>query len=103
MNTKAEPYNMTQRYFFDKGDGMAPAQNDNELTISCGDNRGYYGKMDEVRVSRVVRSADWLWACWKNQGSLEEFSTYDPVVFIPEPGMMVLGIAAAIVLLRLRK
>jgi hypothetical protein len=103
MTILSNPDSMVQRYVIDKGDGMAPTQNDNELTISCGDNRGYYGKMDEVRVSRVVRSADWLWACWKTQGNPEEFSSYDSVVLIPEPGTMLVGLLAVIALLRLRR
>ena len=25
------------------------------------------GRMDEVRLSRVARDSNWVWACWKNQ------------------------------------
>jgi len=92
MTTQADPNTMAQRYVFDKGAGMAPAQNNNELTISCGDNRGYYGRMDEVRLSRVERSADWLWASWKSQGGPDEFAEYGAVQLIPELGVLLPGL-----------
>ena len=28
--------------------------------------QGYY---DEVRISRIQRSTNWIWACWMNQGT----------------------------------
>ncbi len=38
----------------------------------------YYfnGVMDELRIERVSRPADWIRACWMNQGSNEVFQTY---------------------------
>jgi concanavalin A-like lectin/glucanase superfamily protein/uncharacterized protein DUF2341/Calx-beta domain-containing protein/putative pyrroloquinoline-quinone-binding quinoprotein len=49
-----------------------------------GDNRGkvlpaFHGLIDELRVSKAARSADWLWACWKNQSAPGDFATYAPV------------------------
>ena len=44
------------------------------------DNRSgppnYHGVMDEVRVSNVARSADWLWACYQNQKPNSTLITY---------------------------
>jgi hypothetical protein len=37
------------------------------------------GTIDEVRVSRVTRSADWLWACWMNIASNSTFNAYGEV------------------------
>ncbi|NLB54970.1 MAG: DUF2341 domain-containing protein, partial [Lentisphaerae bacterium] len=37
------------------------------------------GMMDEIRVSTIARSADWIHACWKNQGLNESFVSYAPV------------------------
>ena len=48
-----------------------------------GDNRGappnFHGLMDELRVSSVARSGDWLWACWKNQLAPDEFASWGAV------------------------
>ena len=45
-----------------------------------GDNRGtppnFHGLMDELRVSNVARSDDWIWACWKNQLAPDEFTSW---------------------------
>ncbi|MCE9615404.1 MAG: DUF2341 domain-containing protein [Lentisphaerae bacterium] len=35
------------------------------------------GDMDEARLSRVARSADWIWASWMVQGAHEAFVTYE--------------------------
>ncbi len=39
-------------------------------------NRWFKGTMDEVRVSSVARSDNWLWASWNNVFSNETFATY---------------------------
>jgi hypothetical protein len=48
-----------------------------------GDNRGkppnFHGDMDELRVSTVARSADWIRACWKNQRAPDAFATWSAV------------------------
>jgi len=49
-----------------------------------GDNRPggspwLHGSLDEMRVSNVARSPDWLRACWKNQSHPDRFVAYDPV------------------------
>ncbi|MBN2309256.1 MAG: DUF2341 domain-containing protein, partial [Candidatus Hydrogenedentes bacterium] len=49
-----------------------------------GDNRGqsaprFHGGVDELRVSTVARSGDWLRASWKNQSAYAEFVSYGGV------------------------
>jgi hypothetical protein len=39
-------------------------------------SRWFKGAMDEVRVSGVARSADWLWASWNTVFSNDTFATY---------------------------
>jgi len=47
------------------------------------------GMMDEVRISNVVRSPDWIEACWQNQGpGHASFNAYR--VEEVHPGMMIL-------------
>lgn len=41
-----------------------------------GINRWFKGAIDEVRVSSVARSANWLGASWQNVASNETFATY---------------------------
>lgn len=36
----------------------------------------FSGDMDEVRISRVARGSNWVWACWLNQASNETFMSY---------------------------
>ncbi len=75
--------------------GLEPNANDNPLMISRADQRGYYGRLDEVRVSLVVRSPDWLKASWQSQAAPEEFAHYGAVEWIPEPAGVVLWIGIA--------
>ena len=42
-------------------------------------SRWFNGAMDEVRVSSVSRSANWLWASWQNVLSNETFAAYGQV------------------------
>jgi len=48
-----------------------------------GDNRpnppNFHGTIDEVRISTVARSADWIWASWRNQSANDAFNTCGPV------------------------
>ncbi|OGV70303.1 MAG: hypothetical protein A2283_03430, partial [Lentisphaerae bacterium RIFOXYA12_FULL_48_11] len=37
----------------------------------------FQGNLDEVRISSVPRSSNWIWACYMNQGNAESFSTYE--------------------------
>ncbi|MEI8310226.1 MAG: LamG-like jellyroll fold domain-containing protein, partial [Verrucomicrobiota bacterium] len=39
-------------------------------------SRWFKGAMDEVRVSGIARSDNWLWASWNNVFSNETFATY---------------------------
>ncbi|MDD4870920.1 MAG: DUF2341 domain-containing protein, partial [Kiritimatiellae bacterium] len=47
-------------------------------------NSGYYfnGMLDEIRLSSVVRSSNWLWASWMNVASNNIFSICQPAVGI---------------------
>ncbi|NLB55553.1 MAG: DUF2341 domain-containing protein [Lentisphaerae bacterium] len=36
----------------------------------------FSGIIDEYSVSSTIRSPDWIWACWKNQGDNENFSVH---------------------------
>ena len=67
--------NAALQYTQGKGAGLAPAQSDNPVTISSA-SLGYYGRLDEVRLSRVVRSADWLGACYASVTNHESFTGY---------------------------
>jgi autotransporter-associated beta strand protein len=37
-------------------------------------------RMDEVRISSVARSSNWLWATWQNIASNRTFNSFSPVV-----------------------
>ncbi|NLB54627.1 MAG: LamG domain-containing protein [Lentisphaerae bacterium] len=53
------------------------------LQLGCRpDGASYFfdGIMDEVRVSSVGRSEDWIWACWQNQGANNTFNSYGKIV-----------------------
>ena len=41
------------------------------------------GRLDEIRISTVARSSDWIWACYMNQASNDNFCTYGPVLNEP--------------------
>ncbi|MEM7391883.1 MAG: DUF2341 domain-containing protein, partial [Verrucomicrobiota bacterium] len=43
--------------------------------------RLFNGLMDEVRISGVARSADWLWTVWYNMASNDPFACFNPVEF----------------------
>ncbi len=47
-------------------------------------NSGSYfnGLLDEVRLSSVMRSSNWMWACWLNHASNSSFGICQPVVGI---------------------
>ncbi|NLB55354.1 MAG: hypothetical protein GX811_06235, partial [Lentisphaerae bacterium] len=38
------------------------------------------GMLDEFRISTTIRSPDWIWACYENQGSNDSFVDYGEVV-----------------------
>ncbi|NLB54323.1 MAG: LamG domain-containing protein, partial [Lentisphaerae bacterium] len=38
------------------------------------------GMLDEVRISTKIRSSDWIWASWQNQGANATFNDYGAVV-----------------------
>ncbi len=74
--------NAVNRYTDVKGPNT-PAQNNNVCTIgyNSGGSGSYYGSIDEVRLSGVVRSDDWLRACYENQLSPASFMSFE---FVPK-------------------
>jgi hypothetical protein len=59
--------------------------------IQTGNNR-FGGRLDEIQISDVVRSANWTWASWMNQGTSHgSFATYGPVTRAPDPGTIVIA------------
>lgn len=65
------------KYSIVKGANML-AQNNNVCTIgyNSGGSGSYYGSIDEVRLSNVTRSDQWLQACCQNQTSPDTFATF---------------------------
>ena len=54
------------------------------LRIGSSDDGKYFGgKLDEVRISRVARSADWVRASFDNQRLDSAFATYGTVETVP--------------------
>jgi hypothetical protein len=45
----------------------------------------YEGSLDEIRISDVERSADWIWAEWKTSGDNANFTTYGSADFLGAP------------------
>ena len=66
------------RYSDVKGANV-PYQNNNVCTLgyNSGGAGSYYGSIDEVRLSNVVRSDNWLRACYQNQLSPGAFMSFD--------------------------
>jgi len=46
-----------------------------------GVQNSYYlhGMIDEVRISSVARSSNWIWACWLNMASNPLFNACGPI------------------------
>lgn len=48
-----------------------------EIGCNRGQSRFFVGREDEIRVSEVTRSSNWVWACYMNQGANHnEFAEY---------------------------
>jgi len=45
-------------------------------SITSDGNNYFNGQLDEVRLSKVSRSANWVWACYLNMASNRVFNTY---------------------------
>jgi len=43
----------------------------------------FSGVLDDARIESVVRSSNWVWACWLNQKPDSTFIAYSEVVYIP--------------------
>jgi beta-glucanase (GH16 family) len=65
--------------------GTATANNnltDVNLAREYTSGRYFNGRLDEVRISNVARSTNWLWATWQNLASHATFSSYGPAELI---------------------
>lgn len=61
----------------------------------AGYNYWYNGGLDEVRLSSVARSPNWIWAEYQSAAANTTFNSYGPVeYFIPPPSAVALGIQA---------
>lgn len=69
-------------------------------TIGCrwkraglGSSKGRFldGMFDEIRVSDVARSTDWIKACWDSQKPGANFVTYGEVLSTPSVGTVIFG------------
>ena len=56
--------------------GIASGNTHLQLGRRPGGSYSFSGLMDEVRIEQVSRSADWIRACWLNQGSNDVFQIY---------------------------
>lgn len=72
--------NAVSRFSTSKGANV-PVQNNNVCTIgyASGGAGSYYGSIDEVRLSSVARSENWIQACYLNQHSPDSFMTFEVV------------------------
>lgn len=64
------------------GGGVSALDTNRTIFMGCfADHEAYFnGTMDEVRIDRVVRSSNWVWACWMNAASNAVFASYGPAV-----------------------
>ena len=46
-------------------------------------DRYFKGFFDEMRISSVARSSNWIWACWMNVASNNVFGNYGLVQYLP--------------------
>lgn len=46
---------------------------------TAGASEWFDGGIDEMRVSGMARSSNWVWACWQNQKAATDFLTYEPL------------------------
>jgi hypothetical protein len=62
----------------------------NDTTIGVrfglGTDVGYSGALDEVHISNIARSSNWVWACYLNMALNTSFQTYGAM---PPRGMTV--------------
>jgi len=65
--------------------------NNSELSLGDRSNNDYFtGQLDEMRVSSVARSADWVKARYDNEGPGSTFATYDRAVWKPRASVFLL-------------
>jgi hypothetical protein len=49
------------------------------------------GDLDEVRISTVARSSNWVWACYLNQASNTVFNNYGAMTAAAAPGTLIIA------------
>jgi hypothetical protein len=65
-------------------EGQTWSQDIDNLVFGNAYYADFDGLLDEARISTVPRSADWIWACWMNQGDQHAaFATYGDVIVQP--------------------
>ena len=52
-------------------------------------NQAFSGTLDEIRISNVIRPADWVWASWMNVANYDAFNTYGRVVSTPGRALLI--------------
>lgn len=55
-----------------------------------GTDRWFDGVIDELRISSVTRSSNWIWASWMSVASNESFTAVEPVAGPPPPETTIL-------------
>ncbi|NLL83182.1 MAG: LamG domain-containing protein, partial [Lentisphaerae bacterium] len=50
--------------------------NNQNIYLGSGYSANFQGEIDEFRVSEVARSADWVWAEWRNMDAPTSFATF---------------------------
>jgi len=59
-----------------KGKGIIDSQS-HTMRIGAIENRLTPSEIDEVRISNVSRTAEWIWTSWQNQFNNNDFCQYD--------------------------
>jgi hypothetical protein len=58
-----------------KGKGVIDSQS-HTMRFGAIENRFTASQIDEVRISNIARSVDWIWASWQNQNNNQQFCEY---------------------------
>jgi len=66
-------------------DGLQTEDVNGNGILDAGEDYNGNGKIDEVRISNIARSADWLWADQQTMANNSSFTSY----IIPEPGILI--------------
>ncbi|MEM7390806.1 MAG: hypothetical protein AAF492_00540, partial [Verrucomicrobiota bacterium] len=61
----------------------SPARPLNRISTYNGVNQTAFGLLDEVRISTVTRSSNWVWTAHQNSAFSDTFNAFDPVEVVP--------------------